>query len=87
MNQQMKDFLYANMYQHYRVVRMQMKAERFIEELFHAYIAKPEILPMKVQALAQTREFYLTICDYLAGMTDRFALKEYSRLFDPATLP
>ena len=87
MNQQVKSFLFANMYQHYRVVRMQSKAERFIEELFNAYIEKPEILPKKVQARSQTREFYRTICDYLAGMTDRFALKEYSKLFDPATLP
>ena len=87
MNQQLKSFLFANMYQHYRVVRMQTKAERFIEELFNAYVEKPEILPKKVQARAQTREFYRTICDYLAGMTDRFALKEYSKLFDPATLP
>jgi dGTPase len=87
MNQQLKSFLFANMYKHYRVVRMQTKAERFIEELFNAYAEKPEILPMKVQARAQTREFYRTICDYLAGMTDRFALKEYSKLFDPATLP
>ena len=87
MNQQLKTFLFANMYQHYRVVRMQTKAERFIEELFNAYVEKPEILPKKVQARAQTRQFYRTICDYLAGMTDRFALKEYSKLFDPATLP
>ncbi|MCZ6529646.1 MAG: deoxyguanosinetriphosphate triphosphohydrolase [Chloroflexi bacterium] len=87
MNQQMKDFLYANMYQHYRVVRMQTKAERFIEELFNAYVEKPEILPKKVQERIQSGELYRTICDYLAGMTDRFALKEYSRLFDPSTLP
>ncbi len=87
MNQQLKSFLFANMYKHYRVVRMQTKAERFIEELFNAYVEKPEILPKEVQARAQTREFYRTICDYLAGMTDRFALKEYSKLFDPATLP
>jgi len=87
MNQQLKSFLFANMYQHYRVVRMQSKAERFIEELFNAYVEKPEILPKKVQAQVQTREFYRTICDYLAGMTDRFALKEYGKLFDPATLP
>ncbi len=87
MNQQLTSFLFANMYQHYRVVRMQTKAERFIEELFNAYVEKPEILPKEVQARAQTREFYRTICDYLAGMTDRFALKEYSKLFDPATLP
>ena len=87
MNQQLRSFLFVNMYQHYRVVRMQTKAERFIEELFNAYVEKPEILPKKVQAQAQTREFYRTICDYLAGMTDRFALMEYSKLFDPATLP
>lgn len=87
MNQQLRSFLFANMYKHYRVVRMQTKAERFIEELFNAYVEKPEILPKKVQARAQSREFYRTICDYLAGMTDRFALKEYSKLFDPATLP
>ncbi len=87
MNQQLKSFLFANMYQHYRVVRMQTKAERFIEELFNAYVEKPEILPKKVQARVQTLEFYRTICDYLAGMTDRFALLEYSKLFDPATLP
>ena len=87
MNQQLKSFLFANMYQHYRVILMQTKAERFIEELFNAYVEKPEILPKKVQAREQTREFYRTICDYLAGMTDRFALKEYSKLFDPATLP
>jgi dGTPase len=87
MNQQMKSFLFANMYKHYRVVRMQTKAERFIEELFNAYVEKPEILPKMVQARAQTHDFYRTICDYLAGMTDRFALKEYSKLFDPATLP
>ena len=66
---------------------MQMKAERFIEELFNDYVEKTGILPMKVQARADKREFYRTICDYLAGMTDRFALKEYSRLFDPSTLP
>ncbi len=87
MNQQLRSFLFANMYQHYRVVRMQTKAERFIEELFNAYVEKPEILPKEVQARAQSRDFYRTICDYLAGMTDRFALKEYSKLFDPATLP
>ena len=87
MNQQLKSFLFANMYQHYRVVRMQTKAERFIEELFNAYVDKPQILPKKIQARAQTQDFYRTICDYLAGMTDRFALREYSKLFDPATLP
>lgn len=87
MNQQLKDFLFANMYKHYRVVRMQTKAERYVAELFNTYIEKPEILPLKVQERAKDGDFYRTICDYLAGMTDRYALQEYSTLFDPDTRP
>lgn len=87
MNQQLRDFLFANMYQHYRVVRMQTKAERFTEELFRTYVEKPEVLPPKVQMRAREGDLHRTISDYLAGMTDRFALQEYSKLFDPATLP
>lgn len=87
MNQQLKDFLFANMYKHFRVVRMQAKAERVIDDLFNDYIRKPEILPNPVQEQARTGHFERTICDYLAGMTDRFALQEHSKLFDPAVRP
>lgn len=87
MNQQLRDFLFANMYKHFRVVRMQAKAERIIDDLFNAYIRKPEILPNQVQELARVRQFERTICDYLAGMTDRFALQEHSKLFDPTVRP
>lgn len=87
MNQQLKDFLFANMYKHYRVVRMQAKAERILEDLFAAYTAKPEILPTAVQKQARSGSFERTICDYLAGMTDRFALREHSKLFDPTVRP
>ncbi|MDD5367674.1 MAG: deoxyguanosinetriphosphate triphosphohydrolase [Anaerolineaceae bacterium] len=86
-NRELKDFLYANLYRHYRVVRMAVKAERIISELFRAYQAEPTILPAHVQS--QIEEFGLerTICDYIAGMTDRFAIEEYQKLFDPISLP
>ncbi|HET7010101.1 MAG TPA: deoxyguanosinetriphosphate triphosphohydrolase [Anaerolineales bacterium] len=87
MNRQLKDFLYRNMYQHHRVVRMQVKADSFLEDLFSAYIRNPDILPEPVQNRADEGDLYRTVCDYIAGMTDRFALQEHSKLFDPATQP
>jgi len=75
------------MYQHHRVVRMQTKAERILEDLFNAYIANPEVLPSEVQERARAGELHRTICDYIAGMTDRFAQEEHSKLFDPLIRP
>lgn len=87
MNRQLKDFLFHDMYKHHRVVRMQLKAEIFLRDLFKAYTENPEILPEPVQADAQQSDFFRTICDYIAGMTDRFALQEHSKLFDPYSHP
>ena len=87
MNRQLKDFLYRNMYQHHRVVRMQVKADSFLEDLFNAYVRNPEILPEAVQARGTEEDFHRVVCDYIAGMTDRFALQEHNKLFDPATQP
>lgn len=86
-NRQLKDFLYANMYRHHRVVRMAVKAERIITALFHAYQSEPEMLPQHVQNFIESRGLERTICDYIAGMTDRFALQEHNKLFDPTSLP
>lgn len=83
MNRQLKDFLFHNMYQHFRVVRMQLKAERILNDLFTAYSSKPEILPKAIQEKALTLSLLRTICDYIAGMTDRFALDEHAKLFNP----
>jgi dGTPase len=82
-NRQIKDFLYANLYRHYRVERMAAKAERVIRELFEAYRSKPEILPEHVQEQIELYGLERTICDYIAGMTDRFAIEEHQKLFDP----
>jgi len=86
-NRELKDFLYQNLYRHYRVVRMQVKAEQIIANLFHAYREEPAILPGQYQKLAQIRGLERTICDYIAGMTDRFAIEEHQRLFDPFLKP
>ena len=86
-NRQMKDFLYAHMYRQHRVVRMAVKAEQIIADLFNAYQANPEILPEHVQESIGNRGLERTICDYIAGMTDRFAVQEHQKIFDPTTLP
>jgi dGTPase len=86
-NRQLKDFLYANLYRHYRVVRMAVKAERIVSDLFHAYLHEPEILPRHVQSTIAERGLERTVCDYTAGMTDRFAMDEHQKLFDPSVIP
>ncbi|MBN2149345.1 MAG: deoxyguanosinetriphosphate triphosphohydrolase [Anaerolineales bacterium] len=86
-NRQLKDFLYANLYRHYRVVRMAVKAERIVSDLFNAYMQEPEILPGHVQSLIDGRSLERTVCDYIAGMTDRFAVEEYRKMFDPLMKP
>ncbi len=83
MNHELKDFLFVNMYRHFRVFRMQIKAEHILQDIFNAYTENPGILPAEVQERAKNGEFHRVICDYIAGMTDRFALDEHSRLFDP----
>jgi len=81
-NRELKDFLYQNLYRHYRVVRMQVKAERIIADLFKAYQTEPSILPKHVQEKVELFGLERTICDYIAGMTDRFAIEEHRKLFD-----
>ncbi len=86
-NRQLKDFLYANLYRHYRVMRMAVKAEHILTDLFQAYQTEPATLPHHVQANLAERGLERTICDYLAGMTDRFAIEEHQKMFDEVTRP
>ncbi len=80
---ELKDFLYNCMYRHYRLMRMQTKAERFIEEIFQAYMREPKMLPTKMQERLSEAPLEQVITDYIAGMTDRYALEEWEKLFDP----
>lgn len=78
--QQLKKFLYDNLYRHYRVMRMNSKARHTIEKLFSAFSTEIRLLPSEYQ-IKYTEEGYQVIADYIAGMTDRYAIKEYQRLF------
>jgi len=79
----MREFLTEKLYKHYRVVRMSSKAHRFITSLFKIYIDKTEQLPPTTQARIKNEDKYRVICDYIAGMTDRYALDEYKKFFEP----
>lgn len=80
----LKEFLWNHLYHHYRVVRMADKAKRFLTELFHLYVKKPQQLPNTTRARVERgEEVARVVCDYIAGMTDRYCLEEYKKLFDP----
>jgi dGTPase len=80
---ELKDFLYKNLYRHWRVMRMASKAHRFLTQLVHLYVADPMLLPWETQARLEGETLQRVVCDYIAGMTDRYALQEYQKLFDP----
>lgn len=80
----LRKFLQKELYQHYRVNRMSDKAKRFIEDLFRTYIKNTSILPEEYQnKITDAETKYVVVCDYIAGMTDRFALDEHEKLFNP----
>ena len=86
-HRELKDFLYQNLYSHYRVLRMAVKAERVISDLFTAYRNEPAILPISLAGAIEAWGVERAICDYVAGMTDRFAIEEHRKLFDPLEKP
>ncbi len=86
-NRELKDFLFKNLYQNHRVIRMQVKAEGILSNLFSAYEKKPLMLPKHIQMGIEKKGLQRSICDYIAGMTDRFAIDEHQKLFDPTERP
>jgi dGTPase len=83
-NRQLKDFLLQNLYRHWKAMRARSKAERMLRDLFCAYVESPQQLPPWVQDKIRGGNKHRIICDYVAGMTDRFALEEHGKMFDPA---
>ena len=75
----LKSFLLHNLYRHYQVMRMTTKARRVVADLFGAFYDEPRLLPLDHQARA-ARDKARAIADYVAGMTDRYAMKEHHRL-------
>ena len=80
----LKRFLNERLYHHHRVVRMADKAQRLLAALFDSYLRKPEQLPDTTRRRIGREEIHRVICDTIAGMTDRYAVEEYRKLFDPS---
>ncbi len=83
---ELKRFLRANLYRHFKVNRMRVKASRIVRELFDAFMAEPVLLPPDYQlaggdAVTHTSRQARKIADYIAGMTDRYAIREHRRIF------
>jgi dGTPase len=82
-NKLLKQFLWKNLYTHYKVERMRVKSTRLLRSLFENYAENPTLLPHNYQDKFTSDGQMIVICDYIAGMTDRYAMDEYKRLFDP----
>ncbi|MBD3296800.1 MAG: deoxyguanosinetriphosphate triphosphohydrolase [Candidatus Omnitrophica bacterium] len=78
-----RDILMDRLYRHYRVIRMSKKAGRFLRKLFDVYTGDPDQLPPATAAMVEERGEFRVVCDYLAGMTDRYALDQYKKFFEP----
>ncbi len=86
---ELRAFLFDRMYRHYTVMRVRLKAERIIKDLFDAFITRYQILPThwharveEVGGMVNDTARARIVCDYIAGMTDRYAIREHERLFD-----
>ena len=93
LHQQLKRFLGKNLYRHYRVHRMSLKAQRTVQSLFDALFSDARLLPPEHQRRVEARSEShgergraRAVADYIAGMTDRFAISEYRKLYHPEEL-
>ena len=80
---ELKGFLMKSLYRHQRVVRMGNKAGRIVRDLFRSFVSEPLQMPTRFQEKVADNGIHRVACDYIAGMTDRFALEEHRKLFDP----
>ncbi len=85
LKQDLEQFLHGRVYRHYRVLRMAAKGQRMLRQLFNEFCRMPEQLPDRYRRRIPTHGKERTVCDYLAGMTDRYAQDEFLRLFQPYT--
>ncbi len=80
---ELREFLFARMYRHHKINRARSYARRVIRDLFHVFVKEPEILPPAWFALYENQgDIHRIVCDYIAGMTDRYAYREHHRLFN-----
>jgi dGTPase len=81
----LEEFLHERVYRHHRVMRLAHKGRRILRQLFDEFCRRPELLPERYQRHVESRGRERAVCDYLAGMTDRYAQDEFLKLFQPYT--
>ncbi|RZJ02669.1 MAG: deoxyguanosinetriphosphate triphosphohydrolase [Brevundimonas sp.] len=80
----LRKFLFERMYRHYRVNRTRSQARRILAEMFQLFMAEPDVMPPEWSGKARTEDMHKrarAVCDYIAGMTDRYAIEEHKKLF------
>ncbi|MFN7973709.1 MAG: deoxyguanosinetriphosphate triphosphohydrolase [Acidobacteriota bacterium] len=82
----LKQWLNKNLYRHHKVERMRVKSEQYLRGLFGVYTQNPRLLPREYQGKVAEKGLPRVVCDYVAGMTDRYAIEEYRRLFEPEVI-
>jgi dGTPase len=82
-NGELKKFLHKNLYNHRKVKRMEFKSEICLTGLFKVFTSNPMLLPESVQREGSYDSLQRRICDYISGMTDRYAISEYEKLYSP----
>src|SRR5205823_10628543 len=78
-NQELRKFLYRNVYYHPRVAEVNRRACEMLREVFEAYLADPDRLGEGATRRVEKEGLHRTVCDYIAGMTDRYVMEEYAR--------
>jgi dGTPase len=83
---ELEEFLRRRVYNHYRIQRMAVKGSRIVRQLFEEFCRAPRLLPERYSRRVGGDRPQRTVCDYVAGMTDRYAQDEFLRLFQPYTI-
>ena len=86
-NRELRRFLYKNVYYHPRVAEVNRRACEMLRSVFEAYVVAPDLLGDAAAKRIESEGLHRTICDYIAGMTDRYLLEEHARLNQAAALP
>ncbi len=79
-NQELRRFLYRNVYYHPRVAEVNQRACEMLRAVFAAYVLAPDLLGDAATLRIESQGLHRTVCDYIAGMTDRYLMEEYARL-------
>ena len=80
--EKLKKFLRKKMYSHPKIKAMNIKSKKIISDLFDLFVNEPELIQKKIHLMNNKKEIYVSVCDYISGMTDQFAIKTHRKFFN-----